>query len=332
MLNHLLNTPAKNVAIALMVLFQMAPISVWAQLPRGGQVVGGQATITQPNPATLLINQRTDRAIINWQSFSIGASNLTRFLQPGSGSVALNRVVGGDLSQIFGQLQANGRIFLLNPNGVIFGPSARVDAAGLLAGTMSIANSDFMAGRYVFQQDPGNLASVINQGVIRTPDGGFVVLAGAGVLNQGTIDARLGTVALASGKTLTIDFGSEGIMQFAVDGALAGQPIGPDGRSLASRVSNEGRISADGGRVTLSARAVGDVLTNVVNNSGIIEARSIANQGGQIVLSGGDSGVVGVSGNLDASGRSAGETGGIVHVLGDKVGLFGNAVIDVSGT
>src|SRR5436309_11392635 len=314
MLKNLLNSPAKNVTIALLALFQMAPATVWAQLPRGGQVVGGQATITQPNAATLLINQRTDRAIINWQSFSIGASNLTRFLQPGSGSVALNRVVGGDLSQIFGQLQANGRIFLLNPNGVIFGPSARVDAAGLLAGTMSIANSDFMAGRYVFRQDPGNLASVINQGVIRTPDGGFVVLAGAGVLNQGTIDARLGTVALASGKTLTIDFGSEGIMQFAVDGALAGQPIRPDGRSLASRASNEGPISADGGRVTLSARAVGDVLTNVVNNSGIIEARSLVAHGGVVSLEASDPVAnTGQIGRMANAGQVQNAAGNVIH-------------------
>lgn len=93
-------------------------------LPGGGQIAGGQATIQQSVPNTLTIHQGSDRAILNWQSFSIGSGEAVHFLQPGVGSIALNRVVGIDPSVILGQLHANGQIFLINPNGILFGAGA----------------------------------------------------------------------------------------------------------------------------------------------------------------------------------------------------------------
>ena len=119
----------------------------------GGTVVGGGATITQPNATTTRIDQATDRAIINWNNFSIGAGNSVIFNQPGSNSVALNRVVGQNPSSILGRLDANGQVFIVNPNGIVFGRGSQVNVGGLVASTLSITDSDFMAGRYHFKQD-----------------------------------------------------------------------------------------------------------------------------------------------------------------------------------
>ena len=155
--------------------------------------------MSQPNATTLHIHQASHKAIINWRGFSINADELVRFLQPSASAIALNRVTGGDPSIILGQLIANGRIFLINPNGIVFGPGARVDVGGLLATTLNMTDADFLAGRYIFQQAGANLGSVINQGTITAAPGGFVALSAPGVLNAGTITVHLGTVHLSSG-------------------------------------------------------------------------------------------------------------------------------------
>src|SRR5688572_30161362 len=133
---------------------QFALASVAAALPTDGQVVAGSASIRQPSVQTLHINQATDKAILNWKGFSIGIDEAVKFIQPNSSSISLNRVTGGDPSAILGQLSANGRLFLINPNGILFGSSAVVNTAGLLASTFNTTDSDFMAGKYAFAQDP----------------------------------------------------------------------------------------------------------------------------------------------------------------------------------
>lgn len=170
-----------------------------AALPGDGQVVGGHATIQHTNPSTLDIHQSTDKAIINWQSFSIGQHESVRFAQPSVNSIALNRVIGVDPSVILGQLQANGRIFLINPNGILFGAGAQINVGGLLATTFQIRDEDFMAGHFLFAQDPlKGLRSVINHGTIRVSDHGFVFLVAPGVANDGLIVANLGKAVLGS--------------------------------------------------------------------------------------------------------------------------------------
>ena len=144
--------------------------------PSGGQVVGGHAEISTPNGNTTTIDQSTHSAVINWQTFSIGGEEYVVFNQPSSSSVALNRVLGGAPSEIFGHLLANGRVFLVNPSGVLFAPGAELDVGGLVATTMNITDTDFMAGRYVFTE--GGDGEVVNAGSIHSADGGFVVLAG----------------------------------------------------------------------------------------------------------------------------------------------------------
>ncbi|MEW6290746.1 MAG: filamentous hemagglutinin N-terminal domain-containing protein, partial [Thermodesulfobacteriota bacterium] len=305
----------------------VTPASLFA-LPQDGIVKAGAASMVYSS-SRLNVNQTTNKAVIDWRSFNIAASEHTRFNQPSASSMTLNRVTTGDPSSILGTLTANGRVVLVNPNGVFLGPASRVDVGGLVATTADIANEDFMAGNLRFAI-PSSVpdAAVINQGTITVHDAGLAALVAPVVANSGVIQARLGKVALASGNTFTLDLYGDNLVQFAV-----GSTVGEDQAQAAeSLVSNSGLISADGGTVLLTASAVGRAVSKVVNMDGIIEARAVeVGQGGEIILHGGDSGIVSVSGTLDASGKDAGQQGGSVQVLGDKVGLFAGAVIDASG-
>jgi len=310
-------------------------------------VVSGKAAIAQVNPSTIQIQQFTANVVINWKGFSVGANELVRFLQPGAMSVAVNTVIGGSASAILGQITANGRIVLNNPAGITFGPGSVVNVGGLIATTLNMKDIDLASGRYVFQQGPGGLGTIVNQGTLTAAPGGFIALSAPAVVNQGTISAQLGTVHLSSGRQLTVDFSGDGLIRFAVDGALAAQPMGADGKPLSSRVNNDGRIEADGGRVELTAKTAGDVLQSVVNNSGIIQARSLVSQGGIVRLIGGDdttavatasgairpagtvAGSVVNSGTIDVSAAERGAAPGQVTLLGERVGQIGT--IDARG-
>src|SRR3979490_654699 len=137
-----------------------------AALPQGGEVVSGKATISQVNTSTLQIQQFSPTVIINWKGFSVGANELVRFLQPGAMAVAVNRVVGGGASIILGQITANGRIILNNPSGISFGAGSLVNVGGLVATTLNMKDFDPVTGRYIFQQGPGSLGTIINQGTL----------------------------------------------------------------------------------------------------------------------------------------------------------------------
>ncbi len=288
----------------------------------GLQVQAGQASLSNPSATSTLINQTTSKAILNWQSFSIAGGTSVQFKQPGTGSIALNRVLGGNVSNIAGQLSANGQVWIVNPSGVFFGAGAQVNVGGLLATTADIQNSDFLAGNYKFGIPSSNPnAAIINQGRIQTASGGSVVFAGAHVSNEGLIQADLGTVALGGGKTFAIDFQGDKLLSFQVTAPVDQTPANADGTPVSALVSNSGTISANGGTVLLTARAAKNVIDNVINSSGIIEAKTASMVNGEIVLDGGDTGAVTVTGSLDASGKGAGETGGTVKVLGDQVAL-----------
>jgi filamentous hemagglutinin family protein len=143
-------------------------------LPQGGNVVGGSGTIQQTAPNQLTINQATQKLAIDWQSFSVGTNDIVRFVQPSTSAVALNRVLNGDPSRIYGQIQANGQVVIMSPNGIVFGPNARVDVNALVATTANIATLDFMAGKLLFDQASSDAnARVVNQGVISVAQGGF---------------------------------------------------------------------------------------------------------------------------------------------------------------
>ncbi len=314
-----------------LVLTLVWPMAIRAN-PEGGQVTAGSASIAGTAPSRLDIRQTSDRAIIDWQAFDIGAGEHTDFQQPSSDAVTLNRVLSADPSSIQGQLTANGRLFLVNPNGILFGEGARVDVGGLLATTADILDRDFMAGRYVFGGASDNLqAAVINRGEITVAGGGSAVLVAPSVRNEGLIRARLGRVDLAGANTFTLDFNGDGLLQFDLGAEVAPPPPQAEGQVNPALVSNSGVIAADGGVVTLTARAADVAVDRVINMDGVVQARTAEMRGGSIILSGGDRGIVAVSGTLNASGPETGQTGGSVKVLGDKVGLFDGARIDVSG-
>ena len=267
------------------------------------------------------INQSSQNVAINWQSFNIGQTEAVQFVQPNSSSVALNRVLGSDPSSILGSLSANGKVFLLNPNGILFGQGAQVNVGGLVASTLNITDGDFMAGRYNFSG--AGKGTILNQGSINA-DGGYVALLGADVSNQGVISAKLGTVVLAAGNAITLDVAGDGLLNVTVNQG-----------AVNALVQNGGLIQADGGQVLLTAQAAGNLLQSVVNNTGVIQAQTIENHNGTIRLLGDmQSGTVNVGGTLDASGTGAGQTGGSVTATGQHVGLFGghiNASGDAGG-
>jgi filamentous hemagglutinin family protein len=264
--------------------------------PTGGMVAAGAATISSGATSTT-INQSTQNAVINWQSFNIAAGQSVQFVQPNSSAIALNRVLGSDPSSILGNLSANGKVFLVNPNGILFGQGASVNVGGLLASTLDISKSDFMAGNYKFS---GNgTGAVLNQGSLNA-DGGYVALLGANVSNQGTISAELGSVMLAAGSVMTMDVAGDGLLNIAVnEGAVN------------ALVQNGGMIRADGGQVLLTTQAAGSLLQNAVNNTGVIQAQTlVTGKSGSIMLMGGmANGTVNVGGTLDASAPNGGHGG-----------------------
>lgn len=311
--------------LALVVGWAMSANPVFAN-PNGGQVVAGQATIQQGTPGTTNIFQQSQRAVVNWQGFSIGAGETVNFVQPGTGSVTLNRVLGNDPSAIFGQLNANGTVMLVNPNGIVFGPTARVDVGGLVATTSNIRDQDFMAGRYEFTQaSPFTHASVENQGRISVKDSGLAALVAPRVRNSGVIEARLGRVALGAANTFTLDFHGDGLLSFGAGSAITAAPGNAD-----ALVVNSGEIRAEGGHVLLTARALKGVVDNVINTDGLIVATVVSGQGGRIVLSGGDAGQVAIGGTVDASAKAGGQ-GGTVVATGEHVRVAGGTRIDASG-
>ncbi|HEY1399530.1 YDG domain-containing protein, partial [Roseateles sp.] len=277
-------------------------------LPTGAQIAAGQAALTQQG-SQLRIDQSSNKLILNWNSFDIGSGASVRFNQTGADAVALNRVTGGAPSQIFGDLSANGQVWLVNNSGVVFGKGATVNVGGLVASTLNISDADFLGGRARFSGT--STAQIRNDGAIHAD--GVVALLGASVVNTGTISA--GQVALAAGQQVALDFNGDGLLQVRVDQA-----------ALDAELSQEGLVQ--GRQVVLSAPSASALRASVINMDGVIEAKGLSEQGGRIILDGGDNGQVNITGRLDAS--SAQGLGGDVRVTGGTLALRG-ATIDASG-
>ncbi|MDP2229777.1 filamentous hemagglutinin N-terminal domain-containing protein [Methylotenera sp.] len=281
-------------------------------LPLGEQVQAGNVGFVRDGQS-LNINQTSQQAIVNWQSFGIAASEAVRLIQPNQGS-ALFRVTGSDPSQIFGSLSATGSLFLVNPNGVLFAPGAQVNVGSLVATTMQINDQDFLAKRYRFSGD--SEASVVNKGVIKTSDGGYIVLLGEQVENSGSLIANQGSVVLGSAQSALLDFYGDGLVQVKLSGD-----------ALAAAVSHTGNIMADGGSVQLATQA----RTAALNVDGVVQANSLVSRNGFIRLEGGTGSKVKVTGRLEARGDDRAGRGGEIAVTGEQLALLDTAVIDVSG-
>ncbi|AAZ19629.1 possible heme-hemopexin-binding/utilization protein [Psychrobacter arcticus 273-4] len=285
---------------------------VYAQ-PVGGVVSAGNANISSM-PGSMTINQTSQNVAINWQSFNIQSGESVNFVQPNSSSVALNRVLGSDPSSIMGNLSANGKVFLVNPNGVLFGKDATVNVGGLVASTLNITDADFMADNYKFSGT--ETGTVLNQGAINAADGGFVALLGANVSNQGVIAAKLGTVALAAGKAMTLDVAGDKLLNVVVNQDVVN-----------ALVENGGLIQADGGQVLMTSQTAGGLLANAVNNTGVIQAQTIQNVKGTIkLLAGMQNGSMLVAGTIDASAPNGGD-GGFIETSAATVRISDTAKI-----
>ena len=278
-------------------------------MPADGQVTAGQGSIAQ-NGSNMTITQTTDKLALNWQSFNIANGEKVQFVQPSVNATALNRVIGNSASSIYGQLSANGRVFLINTNGILFSPTARVDTGAMVASSLNMTDIDFVAGRYKFSKG-STTGSVINQGNITAADGGFVALLGENAINEGVIVANKGSVVLGAGEQATLDMIGDGLINLAVDQA-----------ALDAQVENKNLIQADGGLVVMTARVAGDLAGTVVNNTGVIRAQSLTERNGKIILDGGNDGAVQVSGSLDVS-SSANLAGGSVQATGKSVSFDG---------
>ncbi|HFJ2164647.1 TPA: filamentous hemagglutinin N-terminal domain-containing protein, partial [Salmonella enterica] len=286
-------------------------------LPVGGQVVAGQGSIsTSGNQMT--IHQNTHGLVTNWNSFDIGQNHRVQFVQPDSSAVALNRVTGGHESQILGTLTANGQVMLVNPAGVMFGKSAKVNTAGLLASTKNISTEDFMAGRYTFSGGSHPGAEIVNQGSLTTTKGGYIVLAADRVRNSGTLSTPSGKTVLAAADRVTLQLDNTGLASVSVNGSVVN-----------ALVENSGLIAATNGQVYLTARGKDMLLNTVVNNRGTVEAGGLNQRGGEIVLDGGDSGVVSQSGMLLADSDTG--RGGNITVQGANIHLTGGSRTSAAG-
>jgi filamentous hemagglutinin family protein len=283
-------------------------------LPTGGRVAAGSASISSAGSA-LRVDQSTNKAVIDWQSFNIGSGASVRFNQPSSSSITLNRVgADGGRSLIDGGLTANGQVWLLNPGGALFGPTANINVGGLLASSLKLGNDDFMGGTYRFSKD--GAGSIINQGKLTAADGGYIALLAPEVRNEGVITARLGTVALASGDELRVDFTGDRLIEIRVDQS-----------AVNGLIENKNLVETEGGWVLMSAGAASSLGAGGINNTGIVRALSLSEHAGVIRLEGGTTRVGGV---LDVS--ALGGHGGTVQVLGQQVEVAGGARIDASGS
>lgn len=299
--------------IACHVIPWMFPPFMFAN-PIGPSVVGGDATVTGLGTSQVTINQASQQAILNWQSFNIAQNEVTQFIQPNASSIALNRIYDHNPSQIFGSLRANGTVMLVNPNGVFFGPNAQVNVGGLIASSLNITNANFLAGHYLFE-GAGVEGVVKNLGLIRGIHDGVYLLA-PNVENSGVITAPGGNIVLAAG-------------------AKAYLASRPDGRGFLTELSaptgqaiNVKDLIADGGHVTLAGR--------VVNQAGRVQANSIREKNGKVELFASEQLTLKTGSQTLAKGGSGGPLSGrTVLAIADKTkgtAVFEKgATIDVSG-
>ena len=241
-------------------------------LPTNGEMSAGQATISTPSATSMQIEQQSHKAIINWNSFGIGKGEALTIRQPSAQATLLNRVLSNDPSSIFGTLTANGRVFLVNPNGVFFAKGARLNVGGLVASTLAINDNDFLAEHYAFSQQ-GAKGSVRNEGSLC---GEFVALLGSDITNTGTIITTKSSVGLASGDGVLLNLDASGLVAIKVEQ-----------NTYNARLENSGIIETAAGTVLISASAANDLLGSVVNNSGVIRATTVTERNGNIVIEGG---------------------------------------------
>ena len=303
-----------SVLLGLGLSAQTIPIGT---LPAGARIMAGDAYVSSLGDQ-MLIRQTSPRAAIRWHDFNVGSAASVHFVQPNSNAATLNQVSGPNPSQILGRISANGSVFITNGNGIFFGEQATVDVGGLVASTMNLTVNDFMKGKLTFKGENGD-GKIGNKGTLSASRDGFIALLAPEVRNSGLILAKKGTVALASGKTVELQFGSQRKLE-----GIRVQPA-----KWKSLVENQHVIDAEEGLVILSAKGLTSLRGSVVNNSGKIQASGVSRVGGRIMLTAGEGGEVENQGLLDVS--SLHGKGGNAILEGERIHLDGESLIDASG-
>lgn len=285
-------------------------------------MVAGAATISSTQTATsatMNINQTSQRAVINWDSFSVGKNATVNFNQPNSQAVTLNRVTSANASIVEGVIRANGRVMLVNPNGVNFGKGAEVHAAGVVASTLDISNKDFMDGKMTFT---GNgQGKIVNEGkIVATDPNGYIALLAPEVRNQGYLIARKGTgstIAMAAGEKITLDFRGSQLIGVTVDKA-----------TYNGLIENKRVVEVNGGLVILAAGTARELMASLISNTGRISANAIVDNGGVIDIVASN---VNQAGTITANGNGASSTGGQINIVGENITLAANSKTTATG-
>jgi len=231
-------------------------------MPTGASFAQGTGTIADPSSTSMIITTNQPSTIIDWQTFSIPAGDTVDFQQPSSNSVVVNNVETNNPSDIMGNLDSNGQVFLINPSGIVFGAGSEVNTAGLVASTLGITNQEFDSGEYDFSGT--TTAGVANYGTISVSGGGDVFLIGSTVVNENTITTQGGTVWLAAGQSVNITNAANPNISYLVT-------------APANTAVNVGTIIASGGTVVLMGGTVedaGEIDTATATSGGNIDLLS----------------------------------------------------------
>ena len=323
-----LNGKYKSVAIMSTIIgfytFVQPDKVISNEMPTGGQVQSGNVNITGTGTNHMIIDSKSQKSIINWNSFSIHKKGRVDFNQPSASSFSLNRVTGSTPSTIAGQLNSNGKVMLINPNGVVITPSGVVNTRSFTASTLNIKDEDFINEKYNFEGN-GSSKGVKNAGKITIGGGGHAALLGGYVSNTGVVTAKLGKIALGSGEKITLDFVGDGLMTVSVPSHQLGIITDINGNTLKSLVTNSGALKANGGVIKLSAATARNLTRSAVNigSTGSIIAQSIQSKPGRVVIGSPSRGTVRVAGNIDVSApRTSLSPSGRVVVQGRKCSTF----------
>ncbi len=312
-----------------MLLSSLLPIYIGA-LPQLSEVVSGDIRVTETNTHEMVV-WADDKSIINYQNFNIALCEKVQFVQPSQTSTVLNRVVGKNPSEIFGKLESNGKLFLVNPNGIYFGKEAEVNVGSLIASTLDISNTDFLKGRFdFFLEEQAEGSQIINAGTLTAKEGGLIALLSPAIRSDGVIIAQAGNVLLASGKTVILDLEGTGLLSFAVEGELQ-----------EAMIEQAGSIEALQGCVHIAMSSVDHLVKQIINADHIVEASSLIERNGKVSLVASSKikaqeieilaqkgSYLNINGSLDVSSEEG--VGGSVHVFGEAL-FLGDTEINASG-
>ncbi len=307
--------------VFVVILFFFYSLHLFAELPTGSTTISGDVSLNTDDQ-TLTIQQQSDQAIIEWNSFNIGENNTVTFNQPSAAASALNRVISGNPTTLAGVLNANGKVFVVNENGVYFTPTATINAHSFAASTLALSNDDFLNNKLLFKLDDVDniFSSIVHKGSITTLDGGFTALLGGAVDNEGTINANLGKIGIGAGKEITLDLSGDKFLQVSIPFNEAITLLDQNAEELSTIINHAG--TSTGNRIDIDVGAAKNVVQRAVNIPGNLVATTASQQNGVITLGSGSDIVV--AGNLTA------KEGGNINVEGDFLSFGGE--VNVSGT